>query len=294
MKFFQLCAGLIPLLTLALLSTAQAAAPAKLANPFFAMDTSYRRGNLTHAQQLDLVKELGFAGVTEDLQPPAQMKANLADIEGRGLKLFAVYASARVTSDGDIVIPDEVSSAMNILKDHGTIIWLHIGGKGPAIDSLSGHEPMIAKLRQLSATAKADGLRIAIYPHFGEYTAHLGDAVKLAKTVDHESFGVTFNLCHNLANGDEKEIPALIAAAGPKLFIATIDGADSGVKGADWGRLIQPLGSGTYETRIVLDALAQIHFAGPIGFQGYGIKGDPRAILAPTIKAWTKLTHSSS
>jgi sugar phosphate isomerase/epimerase len=256
-------------------------------NPFFAMDTSYRRPGLTREQQLDLVKQLGFSGVSEDIRAADQTKTQLAEIESRGLKLFAVYAPAKATSDGNVTVPGDLAAVMEALKGHGAIVWLHIGGKGPAFDALTGNEPIITKLRELSDTAKADGLQIAIYPHFGEYTAHLGDAIRLAKIVNHDSFGVTFNLCHNLANGDEKQIPDLIATAGSKLFIATINGADTGVKGADWSKLIQPLGSGSYDTKIVLKALDEIHFAGPIGFQGYGIKGEPRAILEPTMKAWS-------
>ncbi|MCI0741168.1 MAG: hypothetical protein L0Y72_19220 [Gemmataceae bacterium] len=42
--------------------------------------------------------------------------------------------------------------------------------------------------------------------------------------------------------------------------------------------------------RIVLRKLDQIDFRGPIGFQGYGIKGDARSILQPTIDAWRKLS----
>jgi sugar phosphate isomerase/epimerase len=261
-------------------------------NPFFAMDTSYRRNNLTHAQQLDLVKELGFAGVAEDVQPPEKLKGNLADIEARGLKLFAVYAPARATPEGDVTVPEDINAVMEVLKGHGTIIWLHIGGKGPAFDSLTGNEPGIIKLRQLATVAKAAGLRIAIYPHVGEYTARFGDATKLAKVVNHEAFGVDFNLCHCLAGGDGDRIPELLKDAGDRLFIATINGADAGVKSADWGKLIQPLGQGSFDTKIVLNALDQIHFSGPIGFQGYGIKGEPRAMLEPTIKAWRAMNQA--
>ena len=119
-----------------LISSLRAEQPAARMNPFFAMDTSYRRNDLTHARQLALVKELGFAGVSEDVQPPAQMKANLTDIEANGLKLFAIYASASATPAGDVIIPNDLPQVLDVLKGHDTIIWLHIGGKDPAFDSL--------------------------------------------------------------------------------------------------------------------------------------------------------------
>ena len=149
-------------------------------------------------------------------------------------------------------------------------------------------EPALAKLRSLSDAAAAAGLRIAIYPHFGEWTARFGDATRLAKLVNHPAFGVTFNLCHCLAVGDEARIATLLEEARPVLFTATLSGADTGVTGPQWKQLIQTLDKGTFDTRSVLRKLKQIDFTGPIGFQGYGIRSDAPSILTPTIEAWRK------
>ncbi len=135
---------------------------------------------------------------------------------------------------------------------------------------------------------------MAVYPHIGEWTEHFVDAVKLAKIVNHPDFGVTFNLCHALAVGDEGRIPALLQEGKDVLVTVTICGADAGVTGSKWAQLIQTLDKGTFDTRIVLKALKQIGFAGPIGFQGYAIKGDARSILTPTIEAWRKLSADAA
>ena len=103
------------------------------------------------------------------------------------------------------------------------------------------------KLRGLADQAAASGLKIAIYPHFGEWTARFGDATKLADAVDRPNFGVSFNLCHCLATGDEQNIPHLLTAAKRHLFIVQINGADSGVSGKQWNRLIQTLDKGTFD-----------------------------------------------
>ncbi len=133
-------------------------------------------------------------------------------------------------------------------------------------------------------------MKIAIYPHFGEWTAHFGDATKLADLVDRPNFGVSFNLCHCLATGDERNIPQLLAAAKRRLLIVQINGADSGVSGGQWKRLIQTLDKGTFDVGAVLRKLKELGFGGPIGFQGFGIAGDARSILAPTMTAWQKLS----
>ena len=258
-------------------------------NPFFAMDTSFHRG-ATIDEELDLVKQLGFDGVCWTEAPVEQLKNDLASIDKHGLKLFAIYYAATVSPDGNLVIRPDLSEAMKLLKNHGTIIWLHFGGKGPAFDSLANDSAVVISIRKLADEAASHGLRIAVYPHIGEWTAHFADAIKLAKIVNHPAFGVTFNLCHALATGDEKRIPDLIREAGSSLFCVTLNGADTGVSGAQWDKLIQTLDKGSFDTHILLDALAENHFAGPIGFQGYGIKGDAKSILTPTMAAWKKLS----
>jgi sugar phosphate isomerase/epimerase len=185
----------------------------------------------------------------------------------------------------------QLEKLMAALKGRGTIIWLHIGGKGPVFASLTGKEPLVRALRGLADLAAKYKLRVAVYPHVGEWTARVGDATTLAKLVNHPHFGMTFNLCHCLAMGDEENIPKLLTEAKSVLMTVTINGADKGVKGGQWHRLIQTLDKGTYDTGIVLRTLRQIRFVGPVGFQGYGIAGDARSILAPSINAWRKLSR---
>jgi sugar phosphate isomerase/epimerase len=271
-------------------SPASAGADQQPANPFYAMDTAFQRTGLSIEQQFDLVKELGYAGIAWTESTPAQAAAVATQAEKRGLKMFAIYCQAKVTLDGKLTHSAGLLKLMEGLKGRGTIVWLHIGGKGPAFDSLTEKTPLVQTLRDLADVAAANDLPIAVYPHVGEWTAHFGDATTLAKVVNHKRFGLTFNLCHCLAMGDEDRIPMLLENAKDRLFTATINGADSGVKGGQWNRLIQTLDKGTFDTRIVLRSLKQIDFSGPIGFQGYGIKGDARSILTPTMDAWRKLS----
>jgi len=280
---------------LGVLSTAwiSAAEPekARLPNPFYAMDTAFMRPGLSLEQQLDLVAQLGYAGIAWTETSPEKAKAVAEQAEKRGLKMCTIYCSATVTPQGDLTCSPQITELMKALKGHGTILWLHVGGRGPAFDALTGGEPLVKKLRLLADAAAANNLRIAIYPHVGEWTARFGDATKLARLVDHPRFGVCFNLCHALAVGDEQRIPALLEAARPVLVTVTINGADSGVGKPDWGRLIRTLDQGTFDVGIVLRKLRDIGFTGPIGFQGYAIAGDSRSILTPTIQAWRKLSH---
>jgi sugar phosphate isomerase/epimerase len=274
---------------LLLIHSARADERKPMQNPFFAMDTAFIRDETKLSIQLNLVKELGFDGVSVNEAPVDQLTVELSRIDEAHFKLFAVYYGGKVTPEGGLTVAPDLFEAMRLLKNRSTIIWLHLGGPGPAFDSLAKDRPLVIQLRKLADEASQNGLKVAIYPHIGEWTAHFADALKLARAVDHPALGVTFNLCHVLATGDEMHIPDLIDQARSSLFCVTLNGADSAISGGQWDKLIQPLGRGTFDAHIVLDALAKNHFAGPIGFQGYGIKGDARSILEPTMTAWKKL-----
>jgi len=138
--------------------------------------------------------------------------------------------------------------------------------------------------------AAAQNLRVAIYPHAGDWTERVQDAVRVARKVACTNFGVTFNLCHCLRVGDEEKIPALLEEAAPHLFMVTVNGADSKAPKASWDRLIQTLDRGTFDLAAVLGKLKALGYQGPIGLQGYGIQGDRKDNLARSMAACGQLS----
>ena len=117
--------------------------PGNFANPFFAMDTAFQRPGLSQDQQLDLVRELGFAGIAWHEQSPEEARAVAHQCEKRGLKMFTIYCAAQVTAGGDITWSPALPKLMLALKGHETIIWLHIGGRGPAMDDQLSAQPVV-------------------------------------------------------------------------------------------------------------------------------------------------------
>lgn len=54
-------------------------------------------------------------------------------------------------------------------------------------------------------------------------------------------------------------------------------------------RPILPLGEGSYDVAAVMQKLRALGYAGPVGFQGYGIKAPPREVLTKTMAAWQRM-----
>lgn len=260
------------------------------ASPFFAMDTAVR-----DLKELDTVKSLGYDGISWKVGQPAALSAAVADVPRHGLKLFAVYSyQYAVLTATNLLSPPELEAAMRILEGTGAVIWLPINSSFFKNSSGAGDRIAVPALQKLADEAAIHGLRVAIYPHLGCWTERVQDAVRVAKAVNRKNFGVTFNLCHCLMVGDEAKIPALLADAAPYLFLVTINGADSGKPNSSWNDLIRPLDEGSFEVRSFLHKLEELHYTGPIGLQGYGLKIPLKENLARSMVAWHRLNSKST
>jgi len=281
------------LLTLLAATAVMAAHAAEKPYRFYAMDTAFAapfRNDLPLTQGLDLIKRLGYDGVGWTEKAPETLANEIKELESRQLRMFAIYCAA-AWKDDELTWGAHFPKLMEQLNGHCDILWLHIGGKGPAFATLTPDTPCIVKLRGLADTAKANNMKIAIYPHLGEWTAKFGDALTVAEHVKHPNFGLSFNLCHALAIGEEDSILALLEKAKPHLFTVTVSGANAHATGDDrlWKQLIQPLGKGTYDVAALIRKLRDIGFDGPIGFQGYGIALPSEQIVTETMEGWKKV-----
>jgi sugar phosphate isomerase/epimerase len=254
-----------------------------LTNPFFAMDTATKDAEHQSAEsQAAMVKELGDAGMACDVgATPEILKA----VEANGLKLFAVYAGASIDPNQPKYDP-RLKDAIKSLKGRDTFIWLFITGAKPS--SPDGDPRAVEIVREVADMATESGLRVALYPHTDFWLERVEDAVRVAKKAERKNVGVTFNLCHWLKVDREENMKPLTELAMPYLYLVTINGADSG--GKDWSTLIQTLDRGTFDIFNFLKTLKESGYAGPVGFQGYGIKGDAHDNLKRTMEAWRRLS----
>ena len=265
------------------LSCAESSMPAGLPNAFFAMDTGTKDANHQAPEsQAQLVKELGYAGIGCGID---QMPAMLPAVDQHGLKLFAVYTGLEIGAGG--TVSGQLKKLVEQLHGRDTFIWLYLTSKQHKPSAAEGDQEAVKILREVADLTKAANLRVALYPHSGFWLERVQDAVRVAKKVDRDNVGVTFNLCHCLKVGDEAKIPELLALARPRLFVVTLNGADHE---GNWDRLIQTLDRGAFDVLPVARKLKELGFTGPIGLQHYGIKGDARENLKRSLDGWRSLS----
>ena len=255
-----------------------------LTNEFFAMDTGVHGDALkTPEARAKLVKELGYAGL--GWTPPG-IPEMLAALDREGLKMPTLYLGVRI-GQGEQQYDPQLPKYIALLKGRPTILWLTITSKSDKPSATEGDARAVGVIREIADLAQGSGLRVALYPHYGAWLERIQDAVRVVKQVDRANVGVTFNLCHCLRVGDESQIPGLLQAARPYLFVVTVNGAEHE---GDWNRLIQPLDRGAFELSPFLGQLQAIQFPGPIGLQHYGLKGEASENLRRSMAAWRKLT----
>ena len=138
--------------------------------------------------------------------------------------------------------------------------------------------------------AGESGLRVALYPHAGDWLQRVEDAVRVAQKVDRKNVGVTFNLCHWLMVDDERNMRQVLKLAMPHLFVVTINGTRRGVSPSSREGWIQTVDRGTFDNYGLLRTLKELGYTGPIGLQCYGIQGDVRDNLARSMRTWREFS----
>jgi len=257
-------------------------------NAFFAMDTGTKDAQHQTAEaQVAMIKDIGFAGIGPIYSTPQALHDMLASLDKHQLKLFAEYFPLDLSAS-DPISP-QIKDAIQQLRGRDSMLWLCV--PVPADKSLKPSDPTgdpraVPVLQAIADLAEQSGVRVALYPHAGNWLQREEDAVRVARQVGRKNLGVTFNLCHWLMV-DGKDLDARLDEARPWLYVVTINGAD--VDGHDWGHLIQPLDTGTFDVSRVLVKLKQMGFEGPIGLQHYGIGGDADKNLRRSMEAWRRL-----
>ena len=255
-------------------------------NPFFALDTATKDANhQTAAQQAEVLKELGYAGIGAAYTGRDALVEMLRELDARGLQLFGIYTGINIDPDQPPYDPS-LLDAFKALDGRNTLIWLFGQSKKHPCSSPDGDPRAVEIITELAEAAAQHKVRIALYPHHNFWLERTEDAIRVADKVDRTNVGVIFNLCHWLRVSDETQCGPLIEAAMPRLFLVNINGADT--DGQDWKSLIQTLDRGTFDIKGFLTTLNDAGYTGPIGFQGYGIGGDVHDNLKRTMNAWER------
>ncbi len=264
---------------------ASAARPAFFA---FCMDThdSQKR---TLEQQAALLEELGYDGAGHLWLD--NLEERIKTLDAHGLRLFQVYLQVNIAADANSPYDPRLKESLPLLRGRKTMLALLMSGAAPSDPALD--ERAVALVQEIADMANEAGVRVALYPHSGNWLEHVEDGLRIVQKAKRPNVGVMFNLCHWLKVDDEKNLKPLLTSAMPHLFAVSIHGADRAEAiHAGTGNWIQPLGNGSFDVGALLDTLRELGYQGPVGLQCYGIPGDARDHLTKSMTAWRRLVDA--
>ncbi len=259
----------------------------ELDNTFYAFNNSMRMPNAPEGMeaQAQLIKKLGFDGFSGHTND--DYFSRRAALDKVGLKMPEIYWGIEMDSIGQISYKEELKEIIKDSKDRDLVIALFSNVKYFMNNKEEG-DPLLAKaIGELADFAAPYGVKIAIYPHVGNYCETSEHSVRLAKMANRPNVGAIFNTCHLLkVEGEEGWEHKLIDAL-PWLYMISINGADSGnTKEMNWDKLIQPLGEGTFDTYKLVKLAKDNGYKGLFGLQCYSIKQDCEVALTKSMDTW--------
>jgi sugar phosphate isomerase/epimerase len=259
----------------------------KLRNEFFVFHNIIRDDKTynSYDSQVKFVKTNGFNGI--EIGSEESFNELFDAIEKNKFKCSSFYIKLRVEDEH---LDPALVSAIKRLKGSGAVISPSIvrttkktGGPSEEED-----EAVVKLLHELSILCTDSKLQVAIYPHWSFYVETTSHALLLAKKVNRKNVGLGFNLCHWLASTDEQERKNLhphLETLRPYLKMMSISGANNVISKEQplWNDYILPLGEGNFDTKGLVEFVTgQLNYRGPIGVQGFNIKGDKKELLLTT------------
>lgn len=259
-------------------------------NAFFVFNNaiSTNRPGDTLPDQIRLAKASGFAAI--QTKGVNDLAGTLRQLDKNKLELSAIYIN--INLDSSQPYDNRIKEAFKLLKGRKTLPWFYITSNKYLPSSPDGDSVAMPILRKLADMAKANGIRIMLYPHMTYWVETVQDAIRVIRKTGRSNIGLSFNMAHYLAykelHPQSESYEELAGRSMPYLYVLSINGADSVSKerANPWGSFIQPLGEGNFDVRRFLNTFLDRGFRGPVGLQCYGIKEDPLTHLTRSMKTW--------
>jgi len=159
--------------------------------------------------------------------------------------------------------PDDATIEVAITARDGSV-----GSSDPA-----GDAGAVERLEPVLDAASAADATVALYPHAGYWLERVEDAARLCERLDHPALGAVFCGYHWYAVDGESLMDSLDSAA-PHLAQVNLCGSRKRGDGDDAETTLEPLGQGTLDNFAVLAGLRSVGYDGPVGVQGFSVKGD--------------------
>ena len=268
--------------------------------PLYAFDNYFESAGRPYptAERWDIVKELGYDKIWFSInftmpERVERMKRIPLDRARTGLGVIA-YTIVELANP----FPDSpnVFDLMDCLQSGDTVEIALTAGWKQSVSDPSLDAEAIPILQRILDEAGKRGLTVSLYHHFGFWMQEIEDCVRVAKAMNHPRLKVSFCASHWYCSHHAEVAPDVggaIALCAPWLHLVNTCGSRPTPAGSSFPlpTTIEVFGEGTFDQTSLLRALRDHHFTGGLGFQGYGIPGDPKENLAASLCNYRKIIN---
>ncbi|WP_141502989.1 sugar phosphate isomerase/epimerase family protein [Paenibacillus luteus] len=259
----------------------------------YAMDTFFYNslGNYPFAVRCEMLSELGYDAAYLTLWDEQAWK-DLALIPGvkdtYGLEVAAVYAVL------DVTLPKEHPDAVRIVAMLEQLegcsrveLALTMGDNLYAPSDPAGDALALEWLSYLLPIAEQRNIKISLYHHVFFWLERWEDAHRLINQLRHPLLGITFSSFHWYGI-DGTRLNEALSACVPYLHAVNVCGSRKLPPGG-LPASIESIDQGELDVFSFIAALKKHGYIGSIGFQGYGMGGDPFHHLEKNIQVLSKI-----
>ncbi|MEX2232604.1 MAG: sugar phosphate isomerase/epimerase [Cyclobacteriaceae bacterium] len=262
-------------------------------HPFFVFNNGVNDEKYnTPEKQVRLLKSFGYDGM--EMKGIDGIQETIQALDKHGLKLYTIYIN--INLDDEQPYDKRLREVFSMIKGTSAMPWFYITSKKFKPSSEENDIIAVPILQEIADMAREYGVKVMIYPHVNFWVDNVEDALRVAAKVDRDNLGLTFNLCHFLADkgmvAQSAFIP-LVEKAMPYVFAISLNGADVPTEEIlaspnQWKYFIQPLGHGNFDTYEYFQAFVERGFTGPVGLQCYNIEEEKSEHLKKSMIAWKK------
>ena len=249
--------------------------------------------NMEVSEAVEMLGRLGYAGIGEGARKEIHKERldeyhKWSEKKGDDFNVYSAYMAHRF---GEFGFSDkDHRAAIDKLEGTDGNLWVWVRDNKP--DGTVTPEKVEAFIQGILDYAITKNVKVVLYPHYNTWFPTTKDAMKLVNKIDHPSFGVAINLCHELMSGKGSELKKTFKLAKGKLFAVIISGSlielDTTSVSSMNASTINSLDESIYDLKPYMKLIKKSGFNGPVGFINFKLS-NPEDYLKRSIDRWNEL-----
>ena len=242
---------------------------------------------------VELLEQFGYAGIAVEARGEAALERltqylKLSEEKGRDFRVIAAFMAHRFDRFG---FSDAAHrAAIDRIAGTETPLWVWVRDKEQ--DGRITNEMVEAFITGIFDYALAKDVTVILYPHYNPYYPTVRDAWPLVKKIDHPSFQIAINLCHEIMSDADENLTESFALADDKIGAIILSGALNELVRTNVRTMnqstIHSLDESEYDLRPFMRLIRDSDFEGPVGFINFKLN-NPGDYLKRTMDRWVEL-----